>query len=49
MIRTSPAPAARAASTYSFSRSERKLPRTTRAICVQIKQARRIASFNGVL
>ena len=32
MIRTSPAPAAFAASTYSFSRSDRKLPRTIRAM-----------------
>ena len=38
MIRMSPAPAAFAASTYSFSRSDRKMPRTTRAIGVQKKQ-----------
>ena len=35
MIRASPDPAARAASTYSFSRSERKVPRTMRANPVQ--------------
>ncbi len=40
MIRESPAPDAFAASTYSFSRSERKTPRTTRAIPVQKKSAR---------
>ncbi len=39
MIRRSPDPAAFAASTYSFSRSERKLPRTIRASCVQKSSA----------
>ena len=38
MIRMSPAPTAFAASTYSFSRSERKTPRTMRAIGVQKKR-----------
>ena len=49
MIRRSPAPAAFAASTYSFSRSDRKLPRTIRAICVQIRKAKSSASLIGVL
>ena len=40
MIRRSPAPAAFAASTYSFSRSDKKMPRTTRASDVQKKSAR---------
>ena len=42
MIRASPAPDAFAASTYSFSRKERKTPRTTRAMPVQKKAARMI-------
>ena len=49
MIRRSPAPAARAASTYSFSRSDRKTPRTIRAMVVQISNASRTASVKGVL
>src|SRR6266511_3118637 len=44
MMRRSPAPAALAASTYSFSRSERKTPRTTRAIPVQKSSARMMAT-----
>ena len=40
MIRMSPDPAAFAASTYSFSRSDRNMPRTMRASAVQKKSAR---------
>ena len=40
MMRGPDAPAARAASTYSFSRSERNSPRTIRAIGIQPSTAR---------
>ena len=40
MIRASLAPLALAASTYSFSRSERNVPRTMRASTVQKRKAR---------
>ena len=47
MIRTSLAPLAFAASTYSFSRSERNTPRTMRAIDVQKSSARMTPTLSG--
>ena len=49
MIRRSPDPDALAASTYSFSRSERKVPRTMRAIVGQMKKAKSSATRVGPL
>ena len=47
MIRMSLAPAAFAASTNSFSRSERNSPRTTRASATQKRSARMTPIFIG--
>ena len=47
MMRVSPEPDALAASTYSFSRSDRKTPRTIRAMPVQKTSARIIATRDG--